>query len=342
MPASATGEPKPAYLVRGDDPALVADALHKLVEALVGSGDPAMVVEEHGAEGGDDPDVGRVLDALTTPPFLADRRVVVVREAGRIPSEGAQRIVQWMADPLDAVVLVLGSGGGTMARPLVQAVGAAGGIVDTAAGTGKARTAWLAERLHEAPVRFDAAAGNLLREHLGQDLSRLPRLIELVTATYGPGARVGAGELRPLLGSTGAVAPWELTDAIASGRADQAVGALERLLGPAALHPLAVLGVLVRHYQMVLALDGAPVTSPEDAAAAVGARSVFPVKKALEQARRLGSARVGRAIVLLADADLDLRGRSNLAPATVLEVLVSRLARSSARQTSGRQRRPAT
>jgi DNA polymerase-3 subunit delta len=56
-------------------------------------------------------------------------------------------------------------------------------------------------------------------------------------------------------------------------------------------------------------------------------RSSFPARKALEQGRRLGATGISRAVTLLAEADLDVRGRSALPAETVLEVLVARLSR---------------
>jgi hypothetical protein len=47
------------------------------------------VVEEHGGPGAPDLDVGIIIDALTTPPFITDRRVVVVRDAGRLVAADA-------------------------------------------------------------------------------------------------------------------------------------------------------------------------------------------------------------------------------------------------------------
>ena len=52
----------------------------------------------------------------------------------------------------------------------------------------------------------------------------------------------------------------------------------------------------------------------------------FPAKKALTVSRRMGSERIGRAIRLLSDADLDLKGRTAWPPELVAEVLVARLA----------------
>ncbi len=90
--AATVTDVRPAYLVKGDDPSLVAQAAHGLTETLVGGSDPSLAVEEFGGPGADDLDVGLVVDACTTPPFLVERRVVVVRDAGRLnAAEGAAR-----------------------------------------------------------------------------------------------------------------------------------------------------------------------------------------------------------------------------------------------------------
>ena len=75
---------EPVYLVRGTDPSLVAQAAHALTEQLVDGGDPSLMVEEFGGPGVEPFDVGAVIDACTTPPFLVERRVVVVRDVGQL------------------------------------------------------------------------------------------------------------------------------------------------------------------------------------------------------------------------------------------------------------------
>ena len=55
--------------------------------------------------------------------------------------------------------------------------------------------------------------------------------------------------------------------------------------------------------------------------------STYPAKKALLQARRLGSDGIGRAVTLLADADVALKGAVEWPSDMVLEVLVARLSR---------------
>jgi DNA polymerase-3 subunit delta len=77
----------------------------------------------------------------------------------------------------------------------------------------------------------------------------------------------------------------------------------------------------------MLRLDGSGVTTAEQAAEVLGLRSAYPAKKALAQANRLGSGRIARAVQLLSEADLDLRGTTGLAGEAVVEVLVARLSR---------------
>lgn len=317
----------PAYLVRGDDPSLVAQAAHALTARLVGEGDPSLMVEEFGGPGIDQFDIGAVIDACTTPPFLVERRVVVVREAGQLVAADAKRLVSYLEDPLPTTALVLVGGGGTVPQALTKAIGARGELVETAVGTGRARSQWLADHLSGGPVRLDGAATALLSAHLGGDMGRLEGLLQTLASAYGPGSTVSMDDLEPFLGEAGSLAPWDLTDAVDAGETAKALSVLHRMLVAGDSHPLVVMTILHRHYRQILRLDGAGVTSADEAAALLGLRSSFPAKKALAQATRLGSVRVARAIRLLAEADLDLRGSTALAGEAVLEVLVARLSR---------------
>lgn len=326
-------------LVKGDDPTLLADAVRAATDEALAGEDRTLAMEELG---GDELTPDRVVDSARTPPFLTARRVLVVREVGRWSGEQVAPLVEYLASPEPTTALVLVAGGGQTSQKLVNAVKKAGVVIDAAAPTGKAKSSWITDHLRSAPLRFDAAAGQRIAEHLGEDLGRLPRLIETLVAAYGDGARVGVAEVEPFLGGAGGVAPWDLTDAIDRGDTASALEALARLTGPGERHPLVILSSLHRHFSAMLRLDGSNIRDEQQAAAAVG-MAPYPAKKAMTQGARLGSANVARAITLLADADLDLRGVKDWPDNLVLEVLVARLSRlrpSSARvaSASGRGR----
>jgi len=315
--------PPAVVLVKGEDPSLVSDAVRDAVDAALAGEDRSIALEELT---GDDLAVGTIVDAARTAPFLTARRVLVVRDIGRWSSDDLAPLIDYLGAPLETSSLVLVAGGGATSQRLLNAVKKAGLIVDASAPSGKARVSWVADRLKGAPVRFDAPAGARLAEHLGEDLGRLTSIVETLTSAYGPGAHVGEEELAPFLGGAGGVAPWDLTDAIDRGDTAAALTALSRLTGAGERHPLVVLASLHRHYSAMLRLDGSGIRSEQEAAAVLG-MAPFPAKKAMNQAARLGSRGVARAIELLADADLDLRGVKEWPDNLVLEVLVARLSR---------------
>lgn len=310
-----------AWFVKGDDPTLLADEVHRLMKEQ--AGDDPMAVEDLS---GEDVEVSQIVDACNTPPFLAERRVVVVRDVGRFTADSLEPLTAWLKDPLPTTALILTAGGGQVSQRLVNAVKKVGTVVDTSAGTGRARTTWLVDRLKQAPVKLDAAAGDLLGRHLGEDVGRLTSLLDALAAAYGEGAKLGVEEIEPFLGEAGGVAPWDLTDAIDRGDTAAALALLHRMMGAGDRHPLVVMATLHRHFAAMLRLDGADVTTEQQAAQLLG-MAPFPAKKALNQLRKIGSANVARAITLLADADLDLRGVQSWPDRLVMEVLVARMSR---------------
>ena len=201
-------------------------------------------------------------------------------------------------------------------------------MVDSGAPSGKARSSWVGERLAESSLRFDGRATLRLAEHLGDDLGRLAGILSVLAAVYGDGARIGVVELEPFLGSAGSGAPWDLTDAIDRGDTSAALDQLARQVGAGERHPLQVMGSLQAHFLRILRLDGAGCRDETDAAKALGMTgSTFPAKKALAQSQRLGSNGIARAVALLAQGDLDLRGQRDIPGDVVLEVLVARLSK---------------
>jgi DNA polymerase III subunit delta len=322
----------PVYLVRGDDPSLVRDRVAALLDELVGQADRSLMVEEVEVDAASAAEraaqLAAIVDAAQTPPFLTERRIVVGRGLHHARAEELDGLTAAIDDLLPSTVLILVWEGGSVPKRLLDRLKAAGGPqLDTSPGrNARAQRQWLTDQTKAAGVRLDPAAMELVADRLGEDLGRLGGVLTTLAATYGAGATLGPGDVEPYLGAGGALAPYELTDAIDRGAIDVALDRLHRLLR-GERHPLQLMATLHGHYARMLALDGSGVRSESDAAALLGMRgSTYPARKALDQSRRLGSAHISQAIGLLAQADLDLRGAKGWPDALVMEVLVARLA----------------
>ncbi|MDH4169289.1 MAG: DNA polymerase III subunit delta [Acidimicrobiia bacterium] len=329
--------------VKGSDDIVRAEAVSQKIAEAVGEDDRSLVLEEltedtyRRADDDRSFDIARLVDAAQTPPFLTDHRVVVGRHLGRFTTkDSVQALVGYLADPLASTRLILVWEAGLdpkqdrltgAPKALAEALAAAGAeVVDASITSGKGAGKWLDAQLAQSTLRFDGASRAAIAEQLGEDRSRVIALVATLEATFGDGT-LGVEEVTPYLGEKGTVPPWDLTDAIDKGDIAMALDVAGRVMGAGERHGLAVLATLHTHFGRMLQLDGTDVRDEKAAAHLLGMKgSTFPAKKALTQSRRLGSDKVARAVRLIADADLDLRGCKDWPDQLVIEVLVARLA----------------
>jgi len=314
------------YLITGDDESLMLTAIGDLVKKLVGEGDRTLMVDDFD---GEDFELRAVVDSAQTPPFLTDKRVVVARGVGRFNAEDVAPLVAYLGDPLPSTDLVLVAGGGRVPKALTDALKKAGSTtIDTAPPSrGRERSGWFDEQIRAVGLKLDPQAVQLLTTWLGEDAGRLQGILETLLATYGEGKTLRSADVAPFLGDAGGVPPWDLTDAIDRGDTTLSLQLLQRMMRAGERHPLQVMSILHGHYAKLLALDGANARDEASAASAMGIKPGFPARKALDQYRKIGGSAVSRAIALLAQADLDLRGAKEWPEDLVMEVLVARLSR---------------
>ncbi|MEM9515448.1 MAG: DNA polymerase III subunit delta [Actinomycetota bacterium] len=313
------------HLVTGDDEGLLRTAVHDLVDELVGDGDRSMMVDEFDDE---EYELRSVVDAAQTPPFLTDTRVVVARGIGRFTADDASGLIAYLDDPLGSTHLVLAGGGGRIVKKITDGAKASGSVTNVSPPTrAKERSSWVADRIKESGLKIRGGAQAQLAEWLGEDAGRLDGILATLRAAYGDGRTLDIADIEPYLGDAGGVPPWDFTDAIDAGRTTEALQLLGRMVHAGGRHPLQIMSILHNHYGTLAALDGADARSEQDVMELTGIKSPYPAKKALQNSRRLGGSAVHRAIALLAEADLDLRGARELPDELVMEVLVARLSR---------------
>lgn len=355
-------------LVQGADPSLRDREVQRVADELLGGIDRSLALDDHTIEsrrkGGasaetdthdtDDgpssgslelPTFAAVVNAVQSPPFMTDCRVVIVREIGNLTTEQGKWLAEWISDPLDGVHLVLVAGGGRIPSALDKACKASASVLgSTKEASGEQTALLLASAAKAAGLRLNADASALIATRLGADAGRVPELVELLAATYGANATLDADAVQAYLGDLGIAERFALTNAIDKGELGAALELLHRMLTatsaaqPKPLHPMQVMASLVFHYQRLLKLDDPRITTNEQAAAALGMKSAYGARFPLEAARRLGSDGLREAIGLLAQAELDLRGQSGLDERTAIDVLVARLAALSRRHARGSTR----
>jgi DNA polymerase III subunit delta len=354
----------PLTVVRGEDPVLRSDVVSGLVDELLAGADRSLAlddleIETRGSEDDRDDDsderegvdlsvVERIMVALASPPFLTERRVVVVRNVGGLSKSQCEMIVAQFEDPTPGVSVILEHRGGRMPSPLEKFMKAhkLTAVVPeaerVAAESSKKKGAdrrsvvevELQRALIEGGVKLDSEARRRIVEHLGDDAGRVHELVAVFATRFPLGATVRAADVEPYLGEVGTVASnFELTGAIEQGDAPTALDVLHRLMHATSAkhdkpnHPIFIMAALTSYYRSLLRIDSPDVNTKEDAAAILGGNP-WAAKYRLDALRRIGSAGLRQAYDLIAAADLDLRGGDGtraIDAETVMQLLVARL-----------------
>jgi DNA polymerase III subunit delta len=236
------GRVAPVVLLHGPEPFLIEEAVARLTRAVCP--DPGLLAlsrevleaREAGAEG--------IVRAAETLPWGTLRRLVVARGVDGLGPKQAEPLVEYARAPNPGTVLVV-----TVPQPLVpshwllKAV-AAGGVVEIPQLTGRALVSWLRSRASDDGVELDEEAAQLLITLVGDDPAALAGEMGKAALAGGPeNRRVGAAQVRAVVGEHRSHEVFELTRAVERGDAAAALSLLERLLA-AGEEPLRLLAIL--------------------------------------------------------------------------------------------------
>lgn len=171
----------PVYYFHGDDDFLKDARVREVVEAAIDAGTRDFNLEQRRAG---ELSAEAVDALLSTPPMLAERRVVVLREVDKLKKDARRLLDRHLERPApDTVLLLVSAAGVKLDRQLAERATA----VEFAPLTADRVLEWMsyqAETVLGCPITGDAAA--LLLEAVGTDLAQLAVELEKL-ASYATG-----------------------------------------------------------------------------------------------------------------------------------------------------------
>ncbi len=322
--------------VVGSDATMVYDAVHNVIEKALGERDPSFALQNFTVKdvtaGGDSSVLSRIMEALNTPPFLIDRRIVVVRDAHQLVADEVAQLSEWMENPSPDTTLVVAVVG-TKANKLVKG---ASEVIDVKVGTRpKDRALFITEKMSEYHVKVDGATAQAITARVGDDVARIDALARTLQSIYGS-APLNFSHVEPYLGEAGDVPEWDLTNAIDKGDLAKAIIVARRMLDSKERVGLQIINILQRHYLRIARLEGSGIRDEQEASIFLGIKT-YGAGQALTMSQRLGAARVAQAVHWITRADMDLKGGVTFGgkdlntdldatDLTVVEILIARLA----------------
>jgi DNA polymerase-3 subunit delta len=323
LETAAKSEPRPVYVLHGDESFLKRQVLIALRELVLGKEADAFGLSTHE---GDRADLSVVRGELETLPFLSPRRLVVIDNADPFVTKYRAALEKYVGQPAVTGVLVLDVHNWPSTTKLAKALVSATIVCKTL--TGQQLPGWCVRQAKAAHGKELAApAARLLVELIGPEMGQLDQELAKLAVYVGAAGRIDSEDVDKLVGHSRAEDTWKIFDAIGAGRTADALSILDRLLDQGQ-DPLAILGAfswqlrkLAQAYR--LNQQGRPL------GAALGEVGFSPyrIRDAEMQVKHLGGRRAERLYDWLLETDLGLKGSSHLPPKTQMERFVVRLAR---------------
>jgi DNA polymerase-3 subunit delta len=323
-------EPKPAYLIHGQDLAKF-EPWRKRVYSRAREDGPAATLEVvHG-------DVDAAANAIGTLTLSVGRRYVLVDGVERWSDRDQKRIEEALAQVAGDILIVFIAWGRAPSR-LAKAVKAVGGEAQEYKRP-RSHSAWIAERASAFGFEIDREAAQLLAELIGKDvegekpdereLRRQTRLLHELEklSLFASGGRIDAAAVESLTRSAVETRIYALADAIIDQDPERAIRIVEELRGRGEdfMYILFALLRQLRSCQLAWAMRSAGRSKAEVADQLGG--NPWAAKATVEKAERADGEQLAHALELLADLDYAIRGAGQRDPETELTLTVVQAAR---------------
>ena len=304
-----SGKPAPVYILHGEE----GYYLDRLVEAF------GTLVPEADKEFNQyvlyAPQVepGQVMDLCRRCPMMADRQLVILKEAQAARADKVNRLHQYVQTPNPSTVLVIVfRGQNAKGRELLAAARRTGIIFESKRIRENQAPALIATALKEKGLSADHKSLQMLCDYIGTDLSRLYNEIEKLSIILGKGATVTPEVIERNIGISKEYNNFELVDAIAAKDRERAF----RIAGYFASNPKAnplvtTTALLYGFFSDMLVAFYTKDRSERGLMQALGMNYPVQVKKYLTGLRNYNAFQVIEAIWALRRFDAQSKGRGS-------------------------------
>ncbi len=264
-----------------------------------------------------------LLDEVQTPTFALGTRLLLVFDADRWPAADRDRVADYLADPApDTCVALVGESFKKTER-LTKLVEKRKAVLRYDLPRRFELPDWVRERAQARKLRLGRAEAQHLVDRVGSDPETLESEIDKL-ALYTGGEHVTVEDIDEVCVQSLEATIFQLMDAVGRRDARGAFRALE-ILYSRGEDQYGVFYMLLRHVRQLRTLTDLPSGIPSAEVARILGVAPFRAQKLVEQRGNFDRRDLGRALVALADAEGQMKGKAQYEPKLALEIALARL-----------------
>jgi len=310
------------YVIYGEDPFLVSSECEKLINSILGSEDRSMALYEPRAQ---DAQLSDVLDELRTLPFLAPKRVVLIKDAEPFVSAHAGALEAYLDKTSPTGVLILTQTSWDKRKRLHKKMQKIGGLIEVGKLYSNQLPAYVTSYARQNhAIRLDGQTSRFLVELVGDDPGRLCREMDKLVMYVAPRKTVSVNDIESLIGHNRMFNAFDVIDAIISGKTGAAISRIRNMFQADKNAEYTVVGAFGYHFRRLFRAKGmiSKGLSPQQAETKIGVR--YKQNEFLQQLNRLSLDQLGWVLSELGQIDFGMKTGQTSAPIAI-ERLVLKL-----------------
>ena len=296
------GNVKGAYLFEGVEENIKAATLQALRKAILPEG-----LEELNETLMDAPQTDAIIAACETLPFMADKRLIIVREhpalTGR--AEADDRLLDYIPQvPESAVLVFLCRGKADARKKLYTAIKKANGIVSFAPLTDAELNAWIVKTFSGLGKSITPQTASVLSFTVGNDTALLRLEIDKLAALAGDRDTITEADVQSVATRSVECTVFEMVDAVVAGQQGKAFGLLRS-------DRLGILAMLLRQFRLMqhIKIMQFEKLSPNDIKQRLGI-APFAAERCMRQASGYTGGQVKKAVQICLNAEYKVKSCS--------------------------------
>ena len=316
------GKLSPLYLLLGSERYLRDVAARAITEAALAGTLLREFNETSFSLLSDDPH--SAIAAAEQLPMMSERRVVRIRDFGRLREAQEETLITYLGNPAPSTVVIFIADELDKRKKATKSLLERCTVVDFSPLKDAEAKAWVKTRLGQLKTTADDQVINDIVRLVGTDVQTLFMELDKLASGAADTRRITPALVEELIGRSRELANWELTDHLLAGNRKKALESLYRLLEDD-VEPLMLLGLIGSNYRRLALGKQLLVKGGESEVFKHVYMQPFKRTAYLATLKRADAAKLAHGIQLIANVDLAIK-TSQATPRLQMELLVCELA----------------
>ncbi len=313
---------KPIYVLHGVEPYFIDNLVTAIEQFALEEHEKAFNLD---VVYGKDIDIPKLKSYLMQYPAMAERRVVIMKEAADFKK--FKELKAYWAKPNPSTIFVIAHKYKKFGAGLA-AIGKVGVAFESKKVYDNKLPAWIMDHLKDKKRKINPRTATLLAEYLGNDLNKIVNELEKIHLNIPAGTEIDNTIVEKYIGISKEYNVFELQDALTQRNQEKAMRIALNLAANIKRQPLVLILASLHGYFSKIYLTHKHKSKPDAALAkALGLRFQFHVKNYKNAMRSFPLSEIFRCMHLLKEYDLKAKGLNNASASDgdLLEELIFKL-----------------